>query len=156
MLCTFLHAQNMAVTSFVLDEGDLTANLQGTTVLDQNGGKCALIRIQTTQKGFSFDVGSLGVQKVDDNKVGEVWLYVPAGVRRLDIRHQQLGSLLGYNFPVAVMAGRTYKMQLTTGEVQTIVRNSVTQQYVQFNVTPQTAIVEFDGDVLDVAEGIAT
>ena len=30
MLCTFLHAQNMAVTSFVLDEGDLTANLQGT------------------------------------------------------------------------------------------------------------------------------
>ena len=156
MLCTFFHAQNMAVTSFVLDEGDLTANLQGTTVLDQNGGKCALIRIQTTQKGFSFDVGSLGVQKVDDNKVGEVWLYVPAGVRRLDIRHQQLGSLLGYNFPVAVMAGRTYKMQLTTGEVQTIVRNSVTQQYVQFNVTPQTAIVEFDGDVLDVAEGIAT
>lgn len=151
-----LHAQSISVSSFTLDEADLTANLKGTTVLDQNGGKCALIRIQTTQKGFTFDVGSLGVQKVDDSKVGEVWLYVPAGVKRMDIRHPQLGTLSGYSFPVNISGGRTYKMQLTTGEVQTIVRNSITQQYVQFNVTPQTAIVEFDGDVLDVVEGMAT
>ena len=50
LFCALLHAQTMSVSSFVLDESDLTANLQGTIVLDQNGGKCALIRIQTTHK----------------------------------------------------------------------------------------------------------
>lgn len=155
LLCVCLYAQSMAVTSFTLDENDLTANLKGTTVLDQNGGKCALIRIQTTQKGFTFDVGSLGVQKVDDSKVGEIWLYVPASVRRMTIRHSQLGTLSGYTFPVSVVAGKTYKMVLTTGEMLTVVRNSITQQYVQFNVTPSYAIVEFDGGVLDVVDGMA-
>ena len=50
LFCALHHAQTMSVSSFVLDESDLTANLQGTIVLDQNGGKCALIRIQTTHK----------------------------------------------------------------------------------------------------------
>ena len=76
-----LAAQNISVASFNLDEKDLTANLAGTSVEDQNGQKCALLRIQTTEKGFTFDVGVLGIQKVDDSKVGEIWVYVPAGVR---------------------------------------------------------------------------
>src|SRR5574344_2462854 len=97
-LASVLSAQNINVASFNLDPKDLTANLEGTTVYDQNGQKCALIRIQTTQKGFSFDVGALGVQKVDDTKVGEIWLYVPEGVKRLTMRHPQLGSLLNYPF----------------------------------------------------------
>lgn len=154
--CTYLCAQNINVTSFDCDEKDLTANLQGTTVLDQNGNKCALIRIQTTQKGFTFDVGSLGVQQIVSDKVGEVWVYVPAGVRRMTIRHQQLGSLSDYNFPIQVQSGKTYRMQLVTAQVQTIVQNASTQQYVLFKVTPPNAIVEFDGDVLEVADGTAT
>ena len=48
-------AQDISVLDFYLDESDLTANR--TAVLDQNGDKCSLIRVQTTQKGFLFDVG---------------------------------------------------------------------------------------------------
>lgn len=145
LLWMCLQAQNITVASFQLDESDLTANLSGTTVLDQNGGKCALIRIQTTQKGFTFDVGSLGVQKVDDNQVGEVWLYVPAGVKRIDIRHQQLGSLLGYNFPVALKPGKTYKMGLTTGQVRTIIDLDDGKTYFALSVKPAKALVTIDG-----------
>lgn len=68
---------------FLLRRKDLTANKAATIVEDQNGDKCALIRVQTTQKGFHFDVGSLGVQKVEDQHPGEIWVYVPQGVRHI-------------------------------------------------------------------------
>lgn len=74
LVTLFSMAQSMSVASFEYDEKDLTANTAGTIVRDQNDEKCALIRIQTTAKGFSFDVGALGVTKTDDNHVGEVWV----------------------------------------------------------------------------------
>ena len=147
-------AQKISVESFQLNEQDLTANQQGTIVLDQNGEKCALIRVQTTQTGFSFDVGSLGVSKVD-YKTAEVWVYVPHGVRKITIRHQLLGTT-EYAFPINIERARTYKMQLTTGEVQTIVKNAVTSQYVLFRLSPANAFVELDGQIIDVVDGTAT
>ena len=153
-LASLLSAQNISVSSFKLDPNDLTANLEGTTVYDQNGQKCALIRIQTTQKGFSFDVGSLGVQKVDDNKVGEIWLYVPEGVKRLTMRHAQLGTLEKWPFPINIMGSKTYMMYITTANVHTVVEEAVTQQYVVFRVNPPEAVVEFDGDIIDLNEGV--
>ena len=66
-------AQNLAVESFVLAETDLTANMEGTAVRDQNGEICALIKVETTQKGFTFDVGILGVTSVVE-KTGEIWV----------------------------------------------------------------------------------
>ena len=151
-----LAAQNISVASFNLDEKDLTANLAGTSVEDQNGQKCALLRIQTTEKGFTFDVGVLGIQKVDDSKVGEIWVYVPAGVRRITLRHQQLGTLKDYTFPINIASAKTYNMQLTTAHVETIVKPNITQQYVRFTVVPNDAIVEFDGDILETNAGVAT
>ena len=153
-LASLLSAQNISVSSFKLDPNDLTANLEGTTVYDQNGQKCALIRIQTTQKGFSFDVGSLGVQKVDDNKVGEIWLYVPEGVKRLTMRHAQLGTLEKWPFPINIMGSKTYMMYITTANVHTVIEEAVTQQYVVFRVNPPEAVVEFDGDIIDLNEGV--
>ena len=41
-------AQNISVSSFQLDETDLTANLKESIVLDQNGNKCALIQLKQT------------------------------------------------------------------------------------------------------------
>ena len=72
MLAVHLEAQNISVTRFYLAENDLTANSRKTEVFDQNGDRCALIRVQTTMNGFHFDVGSAGVQKVDESHVGEV------------------------------------------------------------------------------------
>ena len=61
-------AHSMSVTSYELDETDLTPKYPATKVIDQNGETCALIRIQTKVKGQSFDVGLPGVTKTVDNE----------------------------------------------------------------------------------------
>lgn len=48
VICTCLQAQDISVSDFYYDEKDLTANKAATIVEDQNGDKCALIRVQTT------------------------------------------------------------------------------------------------------------
>ena len=155
VLCSVAWAQKISVANFHLDEHDLTAVNPGTMVLDQNGDKCALIKIFTTQTGFTFDVGSLGVVKTV-YKTGEIWVYVPFGVKWLTMNHQDLGRLDKYPFPVPIQKGRVYKMELTTDNVIVIRKQAVTQQFVVFNVAPKDAIVELDGQLLRVEDGVAS
>lgn len=147
-------AQELAVAEFSLDENDLTANLNGTTKYDQNGEKCALIKIFTTATGFTFDVGSLGVADMVQ-KPGEIWLYVPSGIRRITINHPQLG-MCDYAFTVPITKARTYRMKLVAGQVQTIIKKAVTSQYVIFNVNPPKATVEINNQFVDVVDGAAS
>ena len=155
MCVLFLQAQNLAVQSFRLDEADLTANTTGTIVMDQNGQKCALIKVETTQQGFSFDTGSLGVVKTEQ-KVGEIWVYVPEGVKRLTISHQQLGILRDYDLGQTLKRAKTYILTLTSGEVQTIVKQARTSQYVVFQLQPENAVVMLDNEMLQTTSGTAT
>ncbi|MBQ9203774.1 MAG: SUMF1/EgtB/PvdO family nonheme iron enzyme [Prevotella sp.] len=156
LLCALvIEAQSLAVQSFRLDETDLTANTPGTIVMDQNGLKCALIKVETTQTGFSFDAGSLGVVKTEQ-KVGEIWVYVPEGVKRLTISHQQLGVLRDYDLGQMLRRAKTYILKLSSGEVQTIVKQSRTSQYVVFQMTPPNAVVMLDNEMLSTVDGVAT
>ena len=81
----------ITILDFRMNETDNTSNLLGSTVYDQNGDKCALIKIRTNQEGFSFDVGALGITKVIQ-KVGEIWLYVPYRVKKLTLFHSTLAT----------------------------------------------------------------
>lgn len=156
LLCALvIEAQSLAVQSFRMDETDLTANTPGTIVMDQNGQKCALIKVETTQTGFSFDAGSLGVVKTEQ-KVGEIWVYVPEGVKRLTISHQQLGVLRDYDLGQMLRRAKTYILKLSSGEVQTIVKQSRTSQYVVFQMTPPNAVVMLDNEMLSTVDGVAT
>lgn len=147
------YGQNISVKSFKLVETDLTAQNPDTKRVDQNSGElCAVIRVQTTEKGFGFDVGSYGIEHIDENHVGEIWVYVPYGVLHMDIRHPKLGSLLGYEFPVKIVKGRTYVMELTTGKVETIVQETINKQWVVFNVSPANSRVVLNGETLPVDE----
>ena len=142
LLCVLMvQAQSLAVQSFRLDQTDLTANTAGTIVLDQNGQKCALVKVETTQTGFAFDAGSLGVVKTEQ-KVGEIWVYVPEGVKRLTISHQQLGVLRDYDLGQTLKRAKTYILKLASGEVQTIIKQSRTSQYVVFQVQPQCSMAK--------------
>ena len=146
---------NISVASFRLAETDLDANTHGTQVLDQNGHTCALIKVETTQTGFAFDVGMMGITKVEQH-TGEIWVYVPFGVKHITIQHQQLGTLRDYYFPCSIEQGKTYIMQLTTGTVETIVKETVQQQYLVFQVTPADAALEVNDQIWPVsAEGTA-
>ena len=155
MLCaSFSDAQNISVASFKLLENDLTANTTGTMERDQNGEVAALIKVVTTEQGFVFDGGMSGIVKTKQG-VGEVWVYVPYGIKRITIQHGQLGVLRDYYFPVPIEKGKSYEMVLTTGKVETVVSRSAGKQYVIFSVAPADAVVELDGMPLEVVDGYA-
>lgn len=141
-------AQKISVINFYLAENDLTAQNKKTAVEDQNGDKCALIRIQTTQKGFSFDVGSAGVQKTDDNHVGEIWLYVPYGIKHISIRHPLLGSLSNYNFPISIEKARTYVMEITSDKVFVNKYDDTRKQKLSIKITPTNSSLTLNGMVV--------
>ena len=154
-LSFFVTAQNISVASFRLAEFDLTANTHGTQVLDQNGNTCALIKVETTQTGFAFDVGMMGITKVEQH-TGEIWVYVPFGVKHITIQHQQLGTLRDYYFPCPIEQARTYVMQLTTGNVKTIVEEDLGGSYLVMTVSPANAVVSVDGKMQETTDNTVT
>ncbi|CCZ80307.1 putative uncharacterized protein [Odoribacter laneus CAG:561] len=82
-----VEAQQLSVKSFQKLENDLSARgSEGRT--DQNGDRCAIIKVVTNEKGFVFEPDALGlVGSVD--KTSEIWLYVPYGAKRLTIKHPE-------------------------------------------------------------------
>lgn len=143
------HSQNISVSSFKLMENDLTANLQGSMERDYNGEVAALIKVVSSESGFTFDGGMTGIVKTKQ-EVGEIWVWVPHGIKRITVRHPELGVLRDYYFPMSIEKAHTYEMILTTGKVQTMVSNSIKKQFVTFNVSPSDATLEFNGEKLSL------
>ena len=146
-----LAAQSIAVSSFRALENDLTANTYGTMQKDHNGEISALIKIPTTVQGFTFDGGMVGIVKVEQH-VGEIWVYVPHGIKRISIFHQQLGHLRDYYFPVPIEKARTYELNLLAGKAQIFEDLTTYQQQVRFRVVPANASVEIDEEPIFVDE----
>ena len=123
LTCTAAWSQNMRVVSFRLLENDMTANRHGTSVQDENGETAALIKMVTTETGFVFDGGSLGIVKTVQ-KPGEWWVYVPRHAQRITISHPSFGALRSYVYPVPIEGGRTYEMLLDLGIGRFVTINS--------------------------------
>ena len=73
-------SQTIAVKSFRKLETDQEARIASPKI-DQNGKKCAIIKVVTTQTGFVFDFGMIGNAIATEQKTGELWVWVPAGAR---------------------------------------------------------------------------
>lgn len=142
-IATLAYGQEMSVKSFYLAETDLTANTPGTMVQDQNGNVCALIKIETTLDGFSFDVGSLGISETK-RVGGEIWLYVPFGIRKITLSHPQLGVVRDFALPCAIEKGRTYILKLNASMGNRVYDSSKKQKMI-LQVTPAGAKVEING-----------
>ncbi len=139
-------AQGISVASFRRLDNDLTANIAGTMMKDQNGEVAALIKVVTTQTGFTFEGGMAGIVKTRQ-EAGEIWVYVPHGIQRITIKHPQLGVLRDYYFEIGIEAARTYEMVLTTGEVRTVVTQDTGGSFLAITVTPKTASVYIDEEL---------
>lgn len=154
LLCaSVLNAQEISVKSFYLAETDLTANTPGTMVYDQNGNVCALIKIETTLDGFSFDVGTLGISETK-RVGGEIWLYVPFGIRKITLSHPQFGVIRDYKIPCSIERGRTYIMTLVSGTVRTITEQAVSKQFLFIQLDPKDAILEINGKIKATDNGV--
>ena len=133
----------MSVKEFYLAQTDLTANIQGTMVYDQNDNLCALIKLMTTAEGFTFDVGVLGVSEVK-RVGGEIWIYVPFGVRKISITHATYGTIKDYQFPSALEKGRTYILRLNLPRTERKYDDQRRQKMI-LQVDPPTSQVYING-----------
>lgn len=147
----YAQAQQMSVKDFFLAQTDLTANTPGTMVQDQNGNLCALIKVETTLDDFSFDVGSLGV--TDVRRVGgELWVYVPYGIKKITISHPKLGIIRDYAFGERIEKGRTYILKLST-PVANRAYDKTKRRKLNILVSPAEAYVELNDVPLDNDKG---
>lgn len=140
LVCTLMMmAQSISVSNFKLLETDLTAITAGTMERDQNGEAAAIIKVVTTQTGFSFDGGAIGIVKTVQ-KPGEIWVYVPRGLKKISIFHPQLGILRDYYLPISVASARTYEMNLVSGTFDTSILGEA-----DINSLPAMADIYIDG-----------
>ena len=130
----------ISVKSFRKLENDLDARLN-EAVKDQNGDQCAIIKVVTSQTGFTFDCGQIGIMKTVQ-KTGEIWVYVPFSTKRITIAHPQLGFLRDYMFPIPVEKATVYELVLTTDKVVTTIEKSeMDTQWLLINTDPNGADV---------------
>jgi hypothetical protein len=148
-------AQNISVKSFKALPMDMTASSLEGKRIDQNGDVAALIKVVTSETGFTFEGGALGIVDTRQRN-GEIWVWVPRGLRKITVLHQKLGVLRDYRFPNEIEAERTYEMVLTTGKVKTYIEEETTEQWLVFEIMPHDAILEVDDKMWPVsAEGTA-
>lgn len=148
---SILSGQEFSIKSFYLAETDLTAMTPGTQVKDQNGNPCALIKVESTDDEFIFSVGMLGVTE-RKREGGEIWIYVPFGVRKLTVSHPKLGILRDYPFPCPIEQGRTYILKFN-GIFNTRIYDSSKKQKLVLQVHPDTAKVQINGITMNTPGG---
>ncbi|MDO9635198.1 MAG: PEGA domain-containing protein [Paludibacter sp.] len=142
VLCFALsvQAQNISVESFIRLDNDLDARVHASK-RDQNGEVCAIIKVVTTETGFTFDGGTLGIVDAP-RKTGEYWLYIPRGAQRITIAHDKLGVLRNYFYPVPIEAATVYEMRLISGKLITSIEKPDTpSQWLIINSEPSEAVV---------------
>ena len=139
---TLTSQAQIVVKSFRKLDNDMTARIKAPKI-DADGNICAIIKVGTTQNGFSWDIGTLDIISAEYHP-GECWLYVPQGVKRLTITHKNLGVLRDYFFQIPIEKATVYEMVLTTGKVITTVEETIVSQYLVITPEPADALVFID------------
>ncbi len=142
LLSKTLICQNISVESFRKLEKDMSARVDAPK-RDQNGDLCAIIKVVTNQTNFDFEGDGLSIVAAV-NKVGEIWLYVPYGVKRLTIKHPQLGVLRDYIYPQPIERATVYELRLVTGRVETVVVEDDPGQFLVIIPEPADAMIYID------------
>ncbi|MFC2086159.1 FISUMP domain-containing protein [Bacteroidota bacterium] len=141
--------QLISVQSFRALPNDMDARIDFPKI-DQNGDKCAIIKVVTTETGFAWDLGSIGIVAAE-KKIGEYWLYVPYGAKRITIKHDKLGVLRDYVFTEAIREASVYELVLTTGKVTTIVEEIETpMQWFTIATQPDEADVYINDQYMGI------
>lgn len=108
-------AVKFKVTGFRVLPNDVSAFI--TPVRDLNNEACALLKVVARQD-FAFS-SPLGIVKRKD-EVGEIWLYLPKGTRRITIKHPRWGVLRNYRLPLALESHVAYEMTISEPRVSAI------------------------------------
>ena len=112
-----LAAQNLKATDFNLLSNSTLASTKENEKWDKNHEKCAIIKVQSSIRGFQFDTGLkflAGQEEPSEKHPFETWIWVSPGLQNITIRHENFGQCK-YQIPIDVEGGRTYEMKLSIG-----------------------------------------
>ena len=155
-----LKAQDYKVVSVEALPLDMTA--REYIKQDERGRQCAVLRIGTQKiapeqrESFHFecDYASFVVEK--QIVEGEIWVWVSPGMKTLKIR-SKLGNvdLHTANYGIKVEPLHTYRIVLLGTSVVPSPGNTVTKQFLLFDVMPKDAMVTVNGTPWMVSDGVA-
>lgn len=148
MATTAAVAQSVGVVDFKLDEEDHTASDDGTKQTDDDGEWCAVIKVITDDMGFTFDVGGQDITEIDTTHSDQIWLYVPAGIKKILIMHPEYGMCI-YPIPIVVEGLKTYRMPL---KVNGIAKETDSQR-LSFACVPSNATLWIDDKEVEMKDG---
>ncbi len=123
----------ISVKSFRKLETDLDARVN-EPIKDFNGNLSAIIKVVTTQTGFSFDCGQIGVVKTV-NKPAEIWVYVPYSTKHISISHPEFGMLRDYRFDQPIVEATVYELVIISEKVEVIVKKETPTSEISVNST---------------------
>lgn len=95
------------------------AQAPDVSVRDFIGRPCALLRMETPLKGWSFEAGLDGIVLVEAGK-DRVDVYVPASATSLTVSREGMAPLRGWTIPGQLLEGATYTMTLETHRPQPV------------------------------------
>ncbi len=138
----FAQGTRIEVQDFMTLEMDLDARVNYPQE-DWNGNTCAIIKVQTSEKGFMFDTGTISVTNVV-YKPGEIWVYVSEGVRKFTISHEKYG-VCRYEIPIPVKGANVYLLKLRLQEPKSngifVSTPTITSGYLKMKIEPKNAVV---------------
>lgn len=141
------------VESFKVLQTDMDARIQAP-VEDQNGEKCALIKVTSNVKGLVFESPAMGIVKQEVVR-GEIWVYIPAESRAVTITHNDFPPFRGYQYPVRIESATVYEMKIT-GHRENEGKVSSNAQMLTLNVNPASASLYIDDEEMPTENGLFT
>lgn len=101
-------AQTIRISGFAPAPDDARAY---ESLYDTDGEPWSVLWMETGESGWAFEAGLDGIMDVQYGK-GCIYVYVPAGTRRITVSREGCTPLRDWALPLSLEPGRTYRMRL--------------------------------------------
>jgi len=103
---------------------------------DLAGKKCAIIKVETRQKGYVFDFGATGNAVATLQKDSVLWLWVPEGAKNVTITNKSLKVNCVYPLGTELEEKVNYVMVLSAGKPRNNIKGVVETKWVNLQSYP--------------------
>ena len=103
---------------------------------DLMGKKCAIIKVETNQKGFVFDFGLAGNAVATVRKDSALWLWVPAGAKDVTITNKKLKVSCIYPLGTELEKGVVYVLVLNAHDFRNSIKGQIETKWVNLQSNP--------------------
>ena len=103
--------QSVYVADFKPEASGASDDLESVSVTDASGNICSVVKVLSSDAGWTFDAGLAGIVDVRNEK-GSICLYIPATARTLSFSHPKYGAVQDWIIPQTLQPGCVYSLKL--------------------------------------------